>query len=96
MNLMNFQFPLGRRELLKWAGLAVAGSAVPLARPLDVRAQARTTPAGTARNAIMIEMSGAISPMDCWDLKETKMTPKVEMTPSKLPSANGRSVASAR
>ena len=80
---MNIQFPLVRRDLLKWAGLAVAGSAVPLARPLDVRAQGRTTPAGTARNAIMIEMSGAISPMDCWDLKETKLTPK-DLDPQRI------------
>jgi hypothetical protein len=61
---MNLQFPLGRRTLLKWAGLAVAGSAVPMARPLEVRAQGRTAPAGTARHAILIEMSGAISPID--------------------------------
>ena len=81
---MNIQFPLGRRELLKWAGLAVAGRhGAARRRPLDVRAQGRTKPAGTARNAIMIEMSGAISPMDCWDLKETKMTPK-DLDPQRI------------
>ncbi len=31
----------------------------------------------------MIEMSGAISPMDCWDLKETKMTPK-DLDPQRI------------
>ena len=81
---LNLMFPLGRRELLKWAGLVAAGTiAEPLVRPLEVRAQGRTKPAGTARNAIMIEMSGAISPMDCWDLKETKTTPK-DLDPQKI------------
>jgi hypothetical protein len=76
-------FPIGRRDLLKWAGLTVAGSFVGPLVPLDVRAQGRSQPAGTARNAIMIEMSGAISPMDCWDLKETKLTPK-DLDPQRL------------
>ncbi|MGH9146306.1 MAG: DUF1501 domain-containing protein, partial [Vicinamibacterales bacterium] len=81
---LNLMFPLGRRELLKWAGLVAAGTiAEPLVRPLDVRAQGRSKPAGTARNAIMIEMSGAISPMDCWDLKETQTTPK-DLDPQKI------------
>ena len=84
MDDLNLQFPLGRRELLKWAGLAAAGSiAGPIARPLEVQAQGRSRPAGTARNAIMIEMSGAISPMDCWDLKETKLTPK-DLDPQRI------------
>jgi hypothetical protein len=51
--------------------------------PLEVYAQGRSQPAGTARNAIMIEMSGAISPMDCWDFKETKLTPK-DFEPQKI------------
>ena len=76
-------FPLGRRDLLKWAGLAAAGSLVSPVRPLEVYAQGRSKPASTARNAIMIEMSGAISPMDCWDLKETKMTPK-DLDPQRI------------
>ena len=81
---LNLMFPLGRRELLKWAGLVAAGTiAEPLVRPLEVRAQGRSKPAGTARNAIMIEMSGAISPMDCWDLKETSTTPK-DLDPQKI------------
>ena len=76
-------FPLGRREMLKWAGLAAAGSFVGPFPQLEVYAQGRSTPAGTARNAIMIEMSGAISPMDCWDLKDTKMTPK-DLDPQRI------------
>jgi hypothetical protein len=84
MDFNDLQMMLGRRDLLKWAGLAFAGSFVgPLARPLQVRAQGRTNPVGTARNAILIEMSGAICPMDCWDLKDTKLTPK-DLDPQKV------------
>jgi len=83
MEHLNLEFPLGRRSLLKWAGLAAAGSFVGAIRPLEVRAQGRSTPAGSARNAIMIEMSGAISPMDCWDLKETPLTPK-DLDPQRI------------
>src|SRR5688572_7600567 len=84
MAVTNLEFPIGRRELLKLAGLAVAGSTLgSIARPLQVRAQGRANPLGTARNAIMIEMSGAICPMDCWDLKDTKLTPK-DLDPQKL------------
>jgi hypothetical protein len=73
----DLQFPIGRRDMLKWAGMAAAGAlASPLALPLKVRAQGRANPVNTARNAILLEMSGAISPMDCWDLKDTKLTPK--------------------
>jgi hypothetical protein len=83
MNDVNHLFPLGRRDLLRWAGLAAAGSFIGPIRPLEVYAQGRSTPAGTARNAIMIEMSGAISPMDCWDLKETPLTPK-DLDPQRI------------
>jgi hypothetical protein len=69
---------LNRRELLRWAGLAMAAGIAGehIGGPLSLRAAAKVNPLGTARNAIMIEMSGAISPMDCWDFKETKWTPK--------------------
>jgi hypothetical protein len=68
---------LERRDVLKLAGLAVAGAlAGPVLSPLQLQAQGRAKPAGTARNAILIEMSGGISQMDCWDFKETKSTPK--------------------
>ena len=39
-------------------------------------AAASSNPRGTARNCIFIELGGAISPMDCWDFKETRWTPK--------------------
>ena len=66
-----------RRDALKWGGVALASSWVDgLVWPLDVRAQGIANPRGTARNCIFIELGGAISPMDTWDFKETRWTPK--------------------
>lgn len=66
-----------RRDVLKWGGLALAGTCLDgLVWPLDVHATGEATPRGTARYCIFIEMGGAISPMDCWDFKETRYTPK--------------------
>src|SRR5438876_4524758 len=67
---------ISRRLLLRWAGMAMAGAAAGANVPLKVQAQAKTKPLGTARNAIFIQMTGAMSQMDCWDFKETKWTPK--------------------
>src|SRR5262245_23031546 len=67
---------IARREVLKWAGMALAGAMTGVARPLKAQAQAKTKPLGTARQAIFIQMTGAMSQMDCWDFKETKWTPK--------------------
>lgn len=66
-----------RREVLKWGGVALAGTWVDrLVGPLELHAAGKATPRGTARNCILIEMGGAISQMDCWDFKETRWTPK--------------------
>ncbi len=66
-----------RRDVLKWGGLALAGTCVDrLVWPLKVQAAGKVTPRSTARNCIFIEMAGAISPMDCWDFKQTQYTPK--------------------
>ena len=54
----------------------MAGAATGVNVPLKVQAQAKTKPLGTARNAIFIQLTGAMSQMDCWDFKETKDTPK--------------------
>jgi hypothetical protein len=74
---------VARREVLKWAGMALAGSMAGISLPLKVSAQARTRPLGTARYAIFIQMTGAMSQMDCWDYKETKWTPK-DLDPQKV------------
>lgn len=66
-----------RRDVLKWGGVALASTYVDgLVWPLDIRANGISNPRGTARNCIFIELGGAISPMDCWDFKETRWTPK--------------------
>jgi hypothetical protein len=65
-----------RREMLQWLGLTAASTIVnPMLHPLQASAQRRVNPLGTARNAIMVKLSGAMSPMDCWDFKETRWTP---------------------
>ena len=66
-----------RRDVLQWGGVALASTWVDgLVWPLDIRAAGTTNPRGTARHCIFIELGGAISPMDCWDFKETRWTPK--------------------
>ena len=66
-----------RRDVLQWGGVALASTWVDgLVWPLDIRANGISNPRGTARNCIFIELGGAISPMDCWDFKETRWTPK--------------------
>ena len=66
-----------RREMLKYLGLTVAGAiAGPVVHPLHLQGQRRVNPLGTARNAIMVKLSGAQSPMDTWDFKETRYTPQ--------------------
>lgn len=68
---------MDRREVLKWGGLALAGTCIErVTWPLSVRASGKTNPRGTARNCIFVEMGGCISPMECWDVKQTEQTPK--------------------
>ena len=74
---------VARREVLKWAGAALGGMMAGVSFPLKVTAQANTKPLGTARYAIFIQMTGAMSQMDCWDYKETKWTPK-DLNPQKV------------
>ncbi len=66
-----------RRDVLKWGGLALAGTwAERVVWPLSVRASGNANPRGSARSAILIEMGGAISQMETFDFKETRITPK--------------------
>src|SRR6267143_7247001 len=74
---------ISRRVVLQWAGMALAGAASGVGVPLNLKAQAKTKPLGTARNAIFIQLTGAMSQMDCWDFKETKWTPK-DLDPVKV------------
>src|SRR5262249_43900436 len=66
-----------RRDVLALGGAALAGTWVErLTWPMNVKAAGKANPRGTARNCIFVEMGGCISPMECWDLKQTDQTPK--------------------
>jgi len=66
-----------RRKLLKLGGMVIASTFVDhIVWPLKVRGAAKVTPRRNARNCIVIQLPGAISPPDTWDFKETKDTPK--------------------
>ena len=66
-----------RRDMLKFGGMAVAAAAADqIGWPRLASAAPQASPRGTARNVIFIELPGAISPMECWDLKDTRETPK--------------------
>ena len=66
-----------RRDILKWGGAALAGTWVDhVVWPLKVSAQGKVKPRNTARNVILIEIAGAISPYDCFDFHETFRQPK--------------------
>ena len=70
-----------RRDVLKLGGVALASTWVDrIMSPTKVYASGKATPRGCARFAIVIEMGGAISPMDCWDFKETKYTRRIWMS----------------
>src|SRR5688572_11181910 len=66
-----------RSDLLKLGGMAVAGTLLDqTVWPLKVKAAGKAQPRSTARNAIMIQICGAISPWDTWDFKEQARQPK--------------------
>ena len=68
---------LSRRELLKLFGLSAGASLAGAAWPHKVSAQSRTvTPRKNARNVIVIQNCGAMSPHETLDIKETKWTAK--------------------
>ncbi len=68
---------LSRRELLKFFGMSLGATLVgPVGFPLKVQAAGNATPRKNARNVIVIQNCGAMSPVDTLDLKETKFTPK--------------------
>ena len=78
---------MSRRELLKLFGLGVGASFANRAVwPREVQAQStRITPRGTARNCIVIQNAGAMSPPETLDLKQTKYT-ATDLDPQKINS----------
>src|SRR5437870_9482780 len=69
---------LSRRELLKFFGISVGASlAAEAAWPRKLQAQSRkVTPRKNARNVLFIQNCGAMSPPECLDFKETRLTAK--------------------
>ena len=67
---------LSRRDLLKLFGITAGATiADPAAWPRQVMAQdSKVTPRRTARNCIVIQNGGAMSPWETLDLKQTKWT----------------------
>jgi hypothetical protein len=77
LNWKSKMIDMTRRDLLKLSGLSVAGMWANAAiGPLKVSAQGKANPRGTARNAIMIQVAGAMSSWDTFDFKEHWKQPK--------------------
>jgi hypothetical protein len=69
---------LSRRELLRLFGMSIGGTiAGQAAWPRRISAQSRkVAPLNTARNSIVIQNAGAMSPWETLDFKDTKWTAK--------------------
>ena len=66
---------LSRRELLKLFGIGAGASLAGAAFPRKISAQSRgVTPRGNARNVVVIQNCGAMSPHEVLDFKETRFT----------------------
>jgi len=66
---------LTRRELLRVGGVSLIGGFLNPFRPLNVHAQQRVEPMGTARQALFINIDGGMSQIDTLDAKEGPWTP---------------------
>ena len=70
---------LSRRDLLKLFGVGVGATiADQIAMPKKIKAAqgSKVTPRKTARNVIVIQNGGAMSPWEVFDFKQTKWTAK--------------------
>src|SRR5262245_22804048 len=74
-NLLNTM--LTRRQMFR-VGATTLGAYWfhPLLDPVNVQAQAKVEPRGTARFVIFVMLQGGQSHVDSWDLKEQKWTPQ--------------------
>ena len=67
---------LSRRRFFKILGTGITGYALfEVARPLGLKADLNETPMNTAKNCIYIQLAGAPSHTDTFDLKEGSWTP---------------------
>jgi hypothetical protein len=68
---------LTRREAFKVGAAAVSAYwFLPLLEPVNVYAQSKVKPRGSARFVIFVMLDGGQSQVDTWDLKEGKWTPQ--------------------
>src|SRR5690606_18843414 len=67
---------LTRRELIRAGGLSVVGGFVNAFAPLNVHAQEKVSPLGTARQVLLINIGGGMSQIDTLDAREGPWTPK--------------------
>lgn len=66
-----------RRDLLKLGGMGLLGASVDAVWPLKVSATStKAQPRGSARNVLFYEISGAISHVESFDVKDSKGSPK--------------------
>ncbi len=66
---------LTRRCLFRHAASALGGYMLLPSRPLETVARAASSPKGTARNCVLVNMTGGPSHTDTFDLKEGAWTP---------------------
>ena len=66
---------LTRRELLRIGGISLVGGFLNTFHPLNVRAQEKVKPMGTARQVIFINLEGGMSQIDSLDAREGPWTP---------------------
>jgi hypothetical protein len=76
---------LTRRELIRAGGLSVVGGFLNAFAPLNVRAEEKVAPLGTARQVLFINIDGGMSQIDTLDGREGPWTPK-EFDMRKTPS----------
>ncbi|MBZ2176530.1 MAG: DUF1501 domain-containing protein [Acidobacteria bacterium] len=69
--------PLRRRQLLQLGALSVSGFELSrFLRPANVHAQSKTTPRGSAKAVIFLNLQGGPSQMDMFDVKMGKWAPE--------------------
>src|SRR5262245_55899173 len=66
---------LARRELLRVGGVTLVGGFLQPFAPVDVFAQRRVAPMGTARQVVFVNIEGGMSQIDTLDAREGAWTP---------------------
>jgi uncharacterized protein (DUF1501 family) len=66
---------LTRRKLLDIGGISLVGGFLNAFAPLNVRAEGKASPRGTARNVLFINLDGGMSQIDTLDAREGAWTP---------------------